>query len=86
MAWIAWKKVCIPSNYGGLGVGSLQASNLAMLVKWWWRFKMEDNTHRKNIVVSIHRDKGGLYIDDTTYNRLPPSPSRYLDFVRSSRV
>nr|GEV58004.1 RNA-directed DNA polymerase, eukaryota, reverse transcriptase zinc-binding domain protein [Tanacetum cinerariifolium] len=36
-AWIAWKKVCSPSNYGGLGIGSLYASNLAMLANWWWR-------------------------------------------------
>ncbi|PWA45952.1 RNA-directed DNA polymerase, eukaryota, Reverse transcriptase zinc-binding domain protein [Artemisia annua] len=39
MAWIAWKKVCTSSNYGILGVGSLQASNLAMLVKRWWQWK-----------------------------------------------
>ncbi|GKD58541.1 RNA-directed DNA polymerase, eukaryota, reverse transcriptase zinc-binding domain protein, partial [Tanacetum coccineum] len=31
MAWISWKKICSSPNCGGLGVGSLYASNLAML-------------------------------------------------------
>ncbi|GKC12561.1 hypothetical protein Tco_1009343, partial [Tanacetum coccineum] len=34
MAWIGWKKVCSSDSRGGLGIGSLQASNLAMLSKW----------------------------------------------------
>ncbi|GJU58060.1 putative RNA-directed DNA polymerase, eukaryota, reverse transcriptase zinc-binding domain protein [Tanacetum coccineum] len=41
LAWIAWKKVCSSTNRGGLGIGSLYASNLAMLAKWWWRFHSE---------------------------------------------
>ncbi|GJW29049.1 reverse transcriptase domain, reverse transcriptase zinc-binding domain protein [Tanacetum coccineum] len=36
VAWISWKKICPPSTYGGLGVGSLQAMNLAMLTKRVW--------------------------------------------------
>ncbi|GKA93671.1 hypothetical protein Tco_0815657 [Tanacetum coccineum] len=34
MAWMAWPKVCSSTNCGGLGIGSLHAANLAMLVKW----------------------------------------------------
>ncbi|GJW21887.1 RNA-directed DNA polymerase, eukaryota, reverse transcriptase zinc-binding domain protein [Tanacetum coccineum] len=30
LAWVSWKKVCSPSTRGGLGIGSLQAANLAM--------------------------------------------------------
>ncbi|GKC61170.1 RNA-directed DNA polymerase, eukaryota, reverse transcriptase zinc-binding domain protein [Tanacetum coccineum] len=36
MAWLSWKKICSPSTCGGLGVGSLQAMNLAMLTKFVW--------------------------------------------------
>nr|GEX69265.1 RNA-directed DNA polymerase, eukaryota, reverse transcriptase zinc-binding domain protein [Tanacetum cinerariifolium] len=40
--WIAWKKVCSPKSCGGLGVGSLNALNLAMMSKWLWRFHLEE--------------------------------------------
>ncbi|GKD49857.1 RNA-directed DNA polymerase, eukaryota, reverse transcriptase zinc-binding domain protein, partial [Tanacetum coccineum] len=33
ITWIGWKKVCSSDRRGGLGIGSLQASNLAMLSK-----------------------------------------------------
>nr|GEU32772.1 RNA-directed DNA polymerase, eukaryota, reverse transcriptase zinc-binding domain protein [Tanacetum cinerariifolium] len=34
---LAWKQVCSSKDYSGLRIGSLHASNLAMLTKWWWR-------------------------------------------------
>ncbi|GKB49301.1 zf-CCHC domain-containing protein [Tanacetum coccineum] len=34
LSWIAWNKVCSSFSVGGLGIGSLQASNLALLLKW----------------------------------------------------
>ncbi|GKE05892.1 hypothetical protein Tco_1397910, partial [Tanacetum coccineum] len=46
---------------GGLGIGSLRACNLAMLTKWWWRFLHESNTLWKNVIISIHGQKGGLF-------------------------
>ncbi|GJY53799.1 hypothetical protein Tco_0445463 [Tanacetum coccineum] len=32
-----------------------------MLTKWWWRFLHESNTLWKNIIISIHGQKGGLF-------------------------
>ncbi|GKC33112.1 RNA-directed DNA polymerase, eukaryota, reverse transcriptase zinc-binding domain protein [Tanacetum coccineum] len=61
MAWIAWKKVCSTPKCGGLGIGSLRDCNLAMLTKWWWRFLHESNTLWKNVIISIHGQKGGLF-------------------------
>ncbi|GJW14260.1 reverse transcriptase domain-containing protein [Tanacetum coccineum] len=40
---IAWDKVISPRHKGGLGIGSLLASNQSMLSKWWWRFHAEEN-------------------------------------------
>lgn len=34
------KKVLAPKDFGDLRLGSLKASNLAFLVKWWWRYKI----------------------------------------------
>nr|GEX37722.1 hypothetical protein [Tanacetum cinerariifolium] len=43
ISWIAWDKTISPHDKGGLGIGSLKASNHALLAKWWWRFLTEDN-------------------------------------------
>ncbi|KAJ9558564.1 hypothetical protein OSB04_013178 [Centaurea solstitialis] len=40
-AWVAWDKILSTRKKGGLGIGSLRAQNLALIAKWWWRFKTE---------------------------------------------
>ena len=63
MAWVSWKKVCSPKSCGGLEIGSLHALNLAMLVKWWWRFHSETNSLWKNTITSIYGIHGGLGLE-----------------------
>lgn len=60
IAWIKWEKVLYSKKHGGLVIGSLEACNLAMLSKWWWRFKTEPNALCRNIIKSIHGSDGGL--------------------------
>lgn len=69
IAWVAWDKVLGPFKSGGLGIGSLKASNKAMLAKWWWRFRVETDALWCKIVKSIHGKNGGL-IDPTPLNVL----------------
>ena len=45
---------------GGLNIGSLWAKNLALLGKWWWRFRKEGRTLCVRVIKSIHGDSGGL--------------------------
>ncbi|PWA41586.1 hypothetical protein CTI12_AA459190 [Artemisia annua] len=40
--------------------GSLLASNLAMLTKWWWRFKSENNSLWHQVITSIFGTHGRL--------------------------
>lgn len=54
MAWIKWDKVLSRKKQGGLEIGSLKVSNLSMLTKWWWRFKVEPKSLWCNIIKSIH--------------------------------
>ncbi|GKD74840.1 hypothetical protein Tco_1333122 [Tanacetum coccineum] len=63
MAWVSWKKLCSSSNCGGLGIGSLQAANLVMLSKWWWRFHNENNALWKQIITSVQGINGGISVD-----------------------
>lgn len=58
--WIASKKVISPLKYGGLGVGSLSASNQAMLAKWWWRFRTEPDALWCKVIKSIHGKDGRI--------------------------
>nr|GEV08879.1 RNA-directed DNA polymerase, eukaryota [Tanacetum cinerariifolium] len=74
IAWIAWKKVCSELKFGGLGIGSLNASNISMLVKWWWRLYTDRNALWFQVIVSIHGINGGIDLEETSLNRLPPSP------------
>jgi hypothetical protein len=30
--------MCLPKEVGGLGILKLQQQNLALLLKWWWKF------------------------------------------------
>jgi len=40
---INWQLVCSHKNQGGLSVWNVQAFNLAVLPKWWWRFFNDTN-------------------------------------------
>ncbi|GJU81763.1 putative RNA-directed DNA polymerase, eukaryota, reverse transcriptase zinc-binding domain protein [Tanacetum coccineum] len=82
MAWISWKKICSPSTCGGLGVGSLQAMNLAMLTKWVWRFHTEPQSLWHQIITSIHDPSGGF--GSTAATRQPLSPWWAISNLNSS--
>ncbi|MFS8018578.1 putative reverse transcriptase zinc-binding domain-containing protein [Helianthus anomalus] len=56
MNWVAWEKTIAPIEYGGLGFGSLKDANLAMLAKWWWRFKIEKDGLWRNLIWAIHHN------------------------------
>nr|KAJ0217922.1 hypothetical protein LSAT_V11C300121640 [Lactuca sativa] len=52
--WVAWSKVLAHKEKGGLGVGSLRALNIALLVKWIWRLIDDKNSVWKEIITGLH--------------------------------
>ncbi|XP_071728393.1 uncharacterized protein [Rutidosis leptorrhynchoides] len=62
--WVKWESVISPYEVGGLNIGSLKSKNLALLGKWWWRFKIETNSLWVKVIRSIHGDCGGLSLRD----------------------
>ena len=60
IAWVAWKNVLNIQNKGGLNIGSLKAANLALLCKWWWRFKAGPESLWKEVIKALYGDNGGL--------------------------
>ena len=52
--WVAWERITSPKNVGGLGISKLRDSNDALLSKWIWRFKREDNSLWKKVILACH--------------------------------
>jgi hypothetical protein len=38
-ALIKWTKICMPRQFGGLGILDLHCMNISLLLKWWWKLK-----------------------------------------------
>ncbi|KAM0055851.1 hypothetical protein Hdeb2414_s0006g00210941 [Helianthus debilis subsp. tardiflorus] len=52
--WVRWKNVTIMKECGGVGIGSLKEANLAMLAKWWWRFKTDRDSLWRRVIWCLH--------------------------------
>ena len=57
---VAWEKICLPRELGGLGIWSLVSFNQALLGKWLWRYGHEI-THlwQRVIAMKYGEGKGG---------------------------
>ena len=59
---VAWEKVCLPVELGGLGVRSVASFNQALLEKWLWRFGHEvAHLWRRVISAKYGEGQGGWY-------------------------
>ncbi|XP_023756110.1 uncharacterized protein LOC111904593 [Lactuca sativa] len=67
--WVDWKTLIAPKSEG-LDVGSILAQNIALLVKWWWRFMNDNDSFWKEVVMSIRNlyKKPTIYIARKTTN------------------
>ena len=54
---VAWEKVCLPVEMGGLGIRSVVPFNQALLGKWLWRYGHEV-THLWRRVISTKYGEG----------------------------
>ncbi|GJX79219.1 hypothetical protein Tco_0327368 [Tanacetum coccineum] len=58
--WIAWKSAISPKLQGGLGIGSLNAFNLALIQKWRWRFAQDQHSLWTRVITDIHGHSSDL--------------------------
>lgn len=54
---VGWPTVSMPKSAGGLGIGSLQNKNKALLFKWLWRYGSEESSMWKDVITSIYNPK-----------------------------
>ncbi|KAJ0871758.1 putative reverse transcriptase zinc-binding domain-containing protein [Helianthus annuus] len=52
--WVAWQKMIRPKQQGGFGLGDLRSTNLALLIKWWWKLKTKPEELWVKVINSIH--------------------------------
>ncbi|XP_021985451.1 uncharacterized protein LOC110881535 [Helianthus annuus] len=54
MSWVAWQKIMAPIDVGGVGIGSLKEANIALLAKWWWRFKVDGPCLWRSVIWNLY--------------------------------
>nr|GEZ37703.1 tRNA isopentenyltransferase [Tanacetum cinerariifolium] len=80
LAWVKWDQVISKSSVGGLDVGSLKACNLALLEKWWWRFRVEDDRLWVKLIKNIYGEYGWLG-EEGVYGR--SSGGKWSDIIKA---
>ncbi len=64
---VQWKIVCRNRKDGGLGVLDLQAMNLALLSKWWWRFFSDTSSQWGRLVKCLYYSRRRLLWEGTSF-------------------
>ncbi|XP_024980886.1 uncharacterized protein LOC112517739 [Cynara cardunculus var. scolymus] len=59
IAWVKWGDVIKSIDRGGLGLESIDAANLALLIKWVWELHFEPTSSWSKVIKAIHDQNGG---------------------------
>ncbi|KAL4588047.1 hypothetical protein LXL04_000925 [Taraxacum kok-saghyz] len=62
--WIKWEEVQKNKKDGGLGIGSLEKLNLALIAKWVWRYRTEPDAMWVKVIDNIHGPDSLCTTDD----------------------
>lgn len=49
---VSWEQVTTPRDLGGLGIDNIRPKNLALLMKWLWRFEKEPEALWRQVIKS----------------------------------
>ncbi|GJU43299.1 hypothetical protein Tco_1200565 [Tanacetum coccineum] len=60
MTFVKWDNVLASKEKGGLGVSSFYALNRALIFKWIWNFRTQNNSLWSRVIKAIHGDDGKL--------------------------
>ena len=56
---VAWDKVCLPVESGGLGIRGIGLFKKALLGKWLWRFGKESNKLWRQVIAAKYGEARG---------------------------
>ncbi|MFS7975109.1 putative reverse transcriptase zinc-binding domain-containing protein [Helianthus anomalus] len=57
MRWVKWNVMLKSKLKGGFGIGNMADFNIAMMSKWWWRFKDDPTQLWAAVIQAIHKSK-----------------------------
>ncbi|KAJ0811025.1 putative RNA-directed DNA polymerase [Helianthus annuus] len=57
MRWVKWERIVASKNMGGLGIGGIREMNMALLLKWRWRYKEEPNQMWVKVIEALHTNR-----------------------------
>ncbi|KAL7243492.1 hypothetical protein ACSBR1_015814 [Camellia fascicularis] len=52
---VKWDEVSKSKKAGGLGIRKIRVMNIALLLKWWWRFVVEKDCLWRIVICDIHK-------------------------------
>ncbi|GMP99557.1 hypothetical protein CsSME_00046990 [Camellia sinensis var. sinensis] len=59
---VKWVMVTKNKKFGDLGVGRIRTMNECLLLKWWWRFRAENQSLWKEVICRKYNIGGGRWI------------------------
>ncbi|GJX12855.1 RNA-directed DNA polymerase, eukaryota, reverse transcriptase zinc-binding domain protein [Tanacetum coccineum] len=86
LAWVKWSNILASLDKGGLGIGSLKAFNLSLLLKWRWRPFQNPDVLWVRVVKAIHGEEAGFDIRGCQTNRVWASIVSLIYHLHSSGI
>lgn len=62
---VKWEDVSKSKSIGGLGVSRVEVMNICLLLKWWWRFGVEENSLWKEVICGKYIEQGRGWFPST---------------------
>lgn len=59
MSLINWDTVCMPREFGGMGLLDINLQNISLLLRWWWRPNTEPSAMWTDIITRIRITTSG---------------------------
>ncbi|KAL4583477.1 hypothetical protein LXL04_008050 [Taraxacum kok-saghyz] len=61
LAWVSWDQVMARKDNGGLEIGSLVSFNMALILKWKWRFFNSQHLLCVRLIKALYGPNGGFF-------------------------
>ncbi|GJX74023.1 RNA-directed DNA polymerase, eukaryota, reverse transcriptase zinc-binding domain protein [Tanacetum coccineum] len=86
LVWVKWSNILASLDKGGLGVGSLNAFNKALLLKWRWRLFQNPYALWVHVIKAIHGEEAGIDLRGCQTNEVWASIVGTINHLHSSGI
>ncbi|GJX81016.1 RNA-directed DNA polymerase, eukaryota, reverse transcriptase zinc-binding domain protein [Tanacetum coccineum] len=86
LAWVKWLNILASLDKGRLGIGSLNAFNKALLLKWRWRLFQNPYALWVHVIKAIHDEEAGVDLRGCQTNGVWASIVGTINHLHSSGI